>query len=139
MATTVGDVMTRDPVALSSDSSVVEAAKAMSDFHIGTVVVMDKDGPCGIVTDRDITVRVVAAGSDPSTTKLSDICTHDLAVVRADQSVDDAIQVMKSHDVKRVVVMTDSKLEGIVSLGDLTSRGIGEDVQDDLSRAEPNN
>jgi len=139
MAKTVADVMTKNPVALSADSSVVEAAKAMSDFRIGSVVVMERDKPCGIVTDRDITVKAVATGSDPSTITLSEICSRDLAAVRSDQSVDDAIKVMKSHDVKRVVVMTDSKLEGIVSLADLTSRGMGEDVQDDLSKAEPNN
>ena len=53
--TTVRDVMTKDPVAMSSDASVAEAAKAMSDLRIGTVVVMEQDKPCGIVTDRDIT------------------------------------------------------------------------------------
>ncbi|HET9781062.1 MAG TPA: CBS domain-containing protein [Candidatus Dormibacteraeota bacterium] len=136
---TVRDVMTRNPVSMSSDSSVVDAAKAMSDMRIGSVVVMDKDKPCGIVTDRDIAVRAVATGSDPKSTKLSDICSHDLAAVRPDQSLDDAIQLMKSHDVKRVVVMSDSKLEGIVSLGDLTMRGEGEDVHKDISKAEPNN
>jgi CBS domain-containing protein len=139
MGNTVRDVMTKDPVALSSDSSVTEAAKAMKDFRIGSVVVMEKDKPYGIVTDRDITVRAVATGSDPTKTTLAEICSHDLAAVRPDQSIEDAIQVMKSHDVKRVVVMTDSKLEGIVTLGDLASRGVDEDVQDDLSRAEPNN
>jgi CBS domain-containing protein len=135
----VRDVMTKDPVALRSDASVAEAARAMCDFRIGSVVVMEEDSPCGIVTDRDVTVRAVATGSDPSTTLLADICTPDLAAVRPDQPVDDAIQLMKSHDIKRVVVMTGSQLEGIVSLGDLTARGEGEDVQSDISRAEPNN
>jgi CBS domain-containing protein len=139
MARTVRDVMTKDPVALSSDSTVTDAAKAMSDHRIGSVVVMEKDKPCGIVTDRDIVVRTIARGGDPAKTPLSEICRHSLAAVRPDQSVDDVVQVMKSHDVKRVVVMRDSKLEGIVSLADLTRRGEGEDVQDDLSRAEPNN
>jgi CBS domain-containing protein len=139
MAKTVAEVMTKNPVAMSSDASVVEAAKAMSDFRIGSVVVMEKDKPCGIVTDRDIAVKAVARGGDLSKTTLADICSRDLAAVRPDQSVDDAVEVMKSHDIKRVVVMTDSKLEGIVSLGDLTSRGMGEDVQDDLSKSEPNN
>jgi CBS domain-containing protein len=139
MAKTVRDVMTKNPVALSSDSSVMDAAKAMSDHRIGTVVVMEMDEPKGIVTDRDITVRAVATGKDPSTTKLADIWSQSLAAVRPDQPIEDAIQVMKSHDVKRVIVMTDSKLEGIVSLGDLASRGVDEDLQDDLSRAEPNN
>jgi CBS domain-containing protein len=139
MVKTVSDVMTRNPVAMSSDTSVKEAAKAMSDMRIGTVVVMEGDRPCGIVTDRDITVRAVATGSDPMSTRLADICSHDLAAVRPDQSVDDAMQMMKSHDVKRVLVMTDSKLMGIVSLGDLSRMGEGEEVQEDISKAEPNN
>jgi CBS domain-containing protein len=138
MATAVRDVMTRNPVTLSSDTPVVEAAKAMKDMKIGSVVVMEQDKPCGIVTDRDITVRAVATGSDPGKTRLGDICSHDLAAVRPDQSVDDVMQMMKSHDVKRVLVMSDSKLEGIVSLADLSRRGKGEDVQEDISRAEPN-
>jgi CBS domain-containing protein len=124
---------------MSSDASVKDAAKAMSDMRIGSVVVMDGGKPCGIVTDRDITVRPVATGIDPSSTRLGDICTHKLAAVRPDQSVDDAAQVMKSNDVKRVLVMTDSKLEGIVSLGDLSREGKDADVNQDLSRAEPNN
>jgi len=65
MAQMVRDVMTKDPVSMSSDASVAEAAKAMSDLRIGSVVVMDKDRPCGIVTDRDITVRAVATGPWP--------------------------------------------------------------------------
>ena len=138
MAKTVGEVMTRNPVALSSDASVVDAAKAMSDMHIGTVVVMEGKKPYGIVTDRDITVRAVATGSDPAKTKLADICSKDVAAVRPDQPIDDAMQMMKSHDVKRVLVMTDSKLEGIVSLGDLARGGQGEDVEEDISQAEPN-
>jgi len=139
VARTVSDVMTKDPVSLKADASVAEAAKAMSEFRIGSVVVMDNGKPLGIVTDRDIVVRAVAKGSDPTTTRLADISTRDIATVSPDQSVDEAIQVMKSRDVKRVVVMDDSRLEGIVSLGDLTSRGEGEDVQKDISRAEPNN
>lgn len=91
MAKTVRDVMTTDPVAMNADASVVQAAKAMSDYRIGSVVVMEKDRPCGIVTDRDITVRAVAAGSDPSKTRLADICSKDIAAVRPDESVDDAI------------------------------------------------
>ncbi|TMD97417.1 MAG: CBS domain-containing protein [Chloroflexi bacterium] len=139
MAQTVRDVMTKDPVSMSSDASVMDAAKAMSDMRIGAVVVMEKDKPCGIVTDRDITVRAVATGSDPAKTKLADICSHDIAAVRPDQTVDDAVQMMKSHDVKRVLVMDDSKIEGIVSLGDLSRLGKDQDVQEDISRAEPNN
>lgn len=139
MAKTVRDVMTKDPVSMSADTPVVEAAKAMSDRHIGSVVVMAKDKPLGIVTDRDITVRAAAAGSDPNKIRLADVCSTEIAAVRPDQSVDDAIKLMKSHDVKRVLVMNNSKLEGIVSLGDLAAQGQGGDVQSDLGRSRPNN
>jgi CBS domain-containing protein len=139
MARTVRDVMTRNPVTLSSEASVVDAAKVMKDMNIGTVVVMEHGKPAAIVTDRDITVRAVATGSDPSKTRLADISTKRLASVRPDQPLEDAIQVMKSDDVKRVVVMTGTRLEGIVTLGDLAARGEDADVQDDISRAEPNN
>jgi CBS domain-containing protein len=138
MAKSVRDVMTRNPVALPSDATVQDAAKAMSDLRIGTVVVMDGNRPAGMVTDRDITVRAVATGSDPSRTLLKDIATDRIAAVRPDQSIDDAAQVMKSNDVRRVLVMSDGKLEGIVSLGDLSREGKDQEVQRDLSRSEPN-
>ena len=139
MGKTVRDVMTKNPVELSSDSSVVDAAKAMSDHRIGTVVVMEMDKPSGIVTDRDITVRAIAKGMDPSKTRLADISSQSLAAVRPDQPIEDAMKLMKSHDVKRVVVMSDSRLEGIVSLADLARSNDDGDVEDDISRAEPNN
>jgi len=139
VAKTVGEVMTRDPVSLPADASVTQAAKAMSDYRIGTVVVMDGKTPCGIVTDRDITLRVVATESDPAKTKVGDVCSKSVAAVRPDQSLDDAMEMMKSHDVKRVLVMTDGILEGILSLGDLAARGEGEGVEEDISRAAPNN
>ncbi len=138
MAKTVRDVMNPDPVALGADQPVMEAARVMSERHIGSVVVMDQNKPCGIVTDRDITVRAVAKGADTKSLKLSDICSKSLATVRPDQSVEDAINLMKSKDVKRIVVMSDSRLEGIVSLGDLTAQGQAGDVQQDLSRSRPN-
>lgn len=138
MARTVRDVMTKNPVAMALGTSVVDAARAMSDMRIGAVVVMDGSRPCGIVTDRDITVRAVATGSDPEHTTLADICTRDIAAVKPDQSLDDAVQMMKAHDVKRVLVMSESRLEGIVSLGDLAREGEAADVQEDISRAEPN-
>jgi CBS domain-containing protein len=139
MAKSVREVMTRNPVAMPADASVQEAAKAMSDMRIGAIVIMDGNKPTGIVTDRDITVRAVATGSDPAKTKLKDIASERVAAVRPDQSVDDAAQVMKSNDVRRVLVVSDSKLEGIVSLGDLSREGRDQGVERDISRSEPNN
>jgi CBS domain-containing protein len=102
-------------------------------------VVTEGGSPCGIVTDRAIILRAVATERDPKAVTLRDICSKTIAAVRPEQPLDDAIALMKSHDVKRVLVMSDRGLAGIVSLGDLTARGVAEDVQEDLSRAEPNN
>jgi CBS domain-containing protein len=76
MASKVRDVMTPMPVALEADTSAVEAARTMHDGDFGFVIVVkEPDGPvCGVVTDRDITVRVVAEGVDPKSVKLADIC-----------------------------------------------------------------
>lgn len=117
---TVGQVMTRDAIVMNDKASVVQAAKAMSERQIGAVVVMEEGRPCGIVTDRDITVRAVATGKDPSSTPIGDICTREIATVTPDQSIDDALAAMKAHGVRRVLVMVGGdQLAGIVSLGDL--------------------
>ena len=139
MTKKVSDVMTRDPVAMDAKETVTKAAAAMRDHGIGTVVVMKDGTPCGVVTDRDIAVKAVATGTDPSKMTLEQICSKSVVAVSPDQSVDDAVQVMKSHDVKRVLVMEDKMLKGIVSLGDLASRSMEGDLERDLSRARPNN
>jgi CBS domain-containing protein len=139
MAKTVADVMTRDPVALDGKEPVTKAAAAMRDHGIGTVVVMTDGKPCGLVTDRDIAVKAVATGGDPSKMSLEQICSKTVVAVSQNQSVDDAVQVMKAHDVKRVLVMEGQQLMGIVSLGDLASRGMEGDLERDLSRSRANN
>lgn len=139
MAKTVAELMTRDPVAMDAKESVTKAAAAMRDHGIGTVVVMKGGTPCGVVTDRDITVRAVATGGDLSKMPLEQICSKMVAAVAPNQSVEEAVQVMKAHDVKRVLVMEGKELKGIVSLGDLAARSLEGDLERDLSRAKPNN
>ena len=70
---------------------------------------------------------------------LDQICSNSVVGVSPDQSVDDAVQVMKSHDVKRVLIMEGKQLKGIISLGDLASRSMEGDLERDLSRSQPNN
>ncbi len=122
MEPTVQQVMTRDPFVMSSETAVSQAAAAMSDRRIGAVVVMEKGKPCGIVTDGDIKARVLDAHKDPSRTPLAAVCPREMLSVRPDQLVDEAMTVMKSHGVKRLLVMADDRLAGIVSLKDLTAR-----------------
>ena len=89
MSETVGDVMTRDPVTVSSDSTVVEVARLMRDRDIGPVLVVDGDRVSGVVTDRDIVVRAVADGRDPGSVRVADICTSNVEAVSPRDSIEE--------------------------------------------------
>lgn len=139
MAQTVREVMTENLVALPSSAPLVEAAQRMRDADIGDVIVLDGGAMCGLVTDRDIVVRAVADGKDPASVTLGDICTHDLATVTPDDSVDEAIEVMRSRAVRRVPVVEGGKPVGIVSIGDLAVDRDTDSTLADISAAEGNN
>jgi CBS domain-containing protein len=122
MAQSIRDVMTADPIRLPADTSVRDAARQMRDNDIGDIIV-EKDGRLyGIVTDRDIVVRVVAEDKDLRTTDLQSICSQDVATLTADQTVKDATQLMKDKALRRIPVVDpdeQGKVIGIVSLGDV--------------------
>jgi CBS domain-containing protein len=142
MPAIIRDVMTTDLVTVSRDATAVDAAKAMRDNNIGPVLVVEGDQICGIVTDRDITVEAVAAGKDPSTTKVIDLCTTNVQTVSPDTSVDEAVQLMKDNSIRRLPVVENGRAVGIVSLGDLTmeidASRAGDAIQD-ISGDRPNN
>jgi len=119
MAHSIRDVMTAHPITLTAASSVVEAARAMRDSNIGGVIVVENGWVCGIVTDRDITVRGVAEGRDIFRLKLADICSRVLTTVSPADSVDDAIRLMREKAIRRLPVVEGGKPVGMVSLGDL--------------------
>jgi CBS domain-containing protein len=133
------DVMTPNPTICSADSSIIEAAQIMKDRHIGDVLVAETDGICGIVTDRDIVVRALAtsAGANPQTITLGDICTHELHSVSEDTPVEEIIQMMKSHSLRRIPVMEGSSAKGIVSIGDLAIHRDRESALAKISSAPP--
>ena len=115
----VSEVMTTAPITLKASSPVSEAARAMREYDVGDVVVR-KDGRLrGIVTDRDIVVRVLAEGKDPKNTSLDDICTKELIAVTPDQRASDAAQIMREQAIRRLLVVKNDQVLGIVSLGDL--------------------
>ena len=140
MAQKVREVMTPRPVALDDDASVVEAARAMRDGDFGSVVVLK--GPegsvCGVVTDRDITIRVVAEGVDPKVVRLGDICEGQVTTVGPDELVDKAAELMRKKAVRRVPVVEGGRLVGIVSLGDLAKELDEGRALADISSAPPN-
>jgi CBS domain-containing protein len=140
MPGTVSDVMTRDPVTVSTDTTLVDTARLMRDRDIGPVVVVDSDTVRGIVTDRDIVVRAVADGADPSSVSTGDICTSDVATVSPGDSLQDAVQLMEQRNVRRLPVVEDGRLVGIVAMGDLAVEGeLPESAIADISAASPNN
>ena len=138
MTQTIEDVMTRDPITLPGDATATEAAKKMREADIGPVLVADDDSIHGIVTDRDIVIRVVAEGKDPSTTKLASICSEHLLTLDPDSNVGAAIAMMKDKAIRRVPVVKDGHAVGIVSLGDLAAEREPKSALGKISEAPPN-
>ena len=136
MGKSIRDVMTSDPRTVKSDAPIEEAAKAMKEADAGAVVVQDNGTPCGIVTDRDIAIRAVAEGRD-SSTPVSEIATTDVTTLAADDSIEDAVRIMREKDVRRLPVVEDDKTVGIVSLGDLAQVQDDDSVLADISSAPP--
>ena len=138
MAERIKDVMTQNPVKLPSSASVAEAARAMMDADIGAIVVEDAGKICGIVTDRDIAVRVVAMNRDPKTT-VGEICTPSVHTLSPDDEVDRAVELMRHKAVRRIpVVDRRSLVIGIVSLGDLAQQREPRSALGQISSAPPN-
>ena len=138
MARTVAEVMTPNPVALSADASVIEAAMAMRDQDIGDVIVCDGNTPCGIVTDRDLVVRALADRLDPQDVTLREICSPDLTTVRPDTQLEDAITIMRVKALRRLPVVDGSSALGVVTLGDVATIRDPHSVLADISTAAPN-
>ena len=136
----IRDIMTKNPITLSGDSTVQEAARAMRERDIGTVLVTDaKQCLQGIVTDRDIVVRSVAKGENPEDASVREVATTDVQTLSPDDSIDDAIKKMEEGDVRRLPVVEDGKPVGIVSLGDLAKAKDQDSALANISSASPNN
>ncbi|GGO63846.1 CBS domain-containing protein [Nonomuraea cavernae] len=137
MADTVADVMTAHPATVEADQSVAVAAALMRDNDTGAVIVNDNGRISGIVTDRDITVRLVADDKGPDT-PVREACTPAIEVVGPDTTIDQAVQLMRSHAVRRLPVVEDGRAVGIVSLGDLAMECDPKSALADISAAEGN-
>ncbi len=137
MAQKIRDIMTTDPVCVASSASIRETAKLMKDHDIGDVIVQDGGKVAGIVTDRDIVVRGVAADQNVRETSVASICSRQVVTVRPDDEVDVAIQRMHENAVRRIPVVENGKPVGVVSLGDLAVARDRRSVLGSISAAEP--
>lgn len=114
------DVMTRDIEVVHPDAMLVEAAEKMKALDIGPLPVSDGDRIVGMLTDRDITVRAIAEGRDPKTTKVREAMTPHIVYCFEDQDVKEAAKLMQEKQIRRLVVLSrEKRLVGIVALGDL--------------------
>jgi CBS domain-containing protein len=138
MLQSIREVMTPNPVTIPADMSAADAARLMRDRDIGDVLVMNQDRVMGIITDRDIVVRAVAAGQDPANVKVGDICSKELHTVEHTATVEEVIKLMREKAVRRVPVMDDVRPVGIVAIGDLAIERDRESALGDISAAPPN-
>ncbi|MEM0117338.1 MAG: CBS domain-containing protein [Conexivisphaerales archaeon] len=117
----VRDLMRKKVFTLSKDKSVKDAAKLMQKNDVSSVLVESGDVIVGIVTERDIVRKIVAEGFDPSKVLLQDIMTSPLIVVSPDATIEDASRLMVTFGVRRLPVMQDRVLVGIISASDIAA------------------
>ena len=138
----VADVMTRDVRVVSPKDSIQRAAQCMDELNVGVVPVCDGSKLLGMVTDRDITVRGVAAGK-MGDTPVTEVMSEHVRWCYEDQDIDEVMDEMRDAQIRRLpVINRDKKLVGIVSLGDLADRGsddkrVGETLKDISTPSEP--
>ena len=120
----VREVLTRDVERIPPETTLQEAAKKMKSKDLGAIPVYEGDRLIGMVTDRDIATRAVAEGRDTSRSTVRDVMSQGVVYVFEDQDIREAAQIMKEHQVRRLIVLDrDKRLVGIVSLGDLAVEG----------------
>jgi CBS domain-containing protein len=134
----IREIMTSSLVTLDAGNSVSDAAKAMKDQEIGDVIVLTDGKMCGLVTDRDLVVRVLAEGRDPDATRLGDVCSRDLACLSPDDSVERAVQLIRERAVRRIPIVEQDRPVGVVSIGDLAMERDERSALADVSAAPPN-
>jgi CBS domain-containing protein len=137
MARKMRDIMSPAPICMAPGESVSAAAKAMKQHGIGTVLVTD-GRLSGLVTDRDITVRVLAENRDPLTTRIGDICSSELVVLGPDDDVEQATRLVRERAVRRIPVLADGRPVGVVSIGDLALDKDATSALSGVSSASPN-
>lgn len=125
----VEDVMSKRPISISPDESAAVAARLLSRYNIGALPVCSKDGKLrGMVTDRDIVLRCVAAEDDPQTVRVAEIMTRRVFSIKAEESLSNASALMAREKIRRLPVEENKKIVGMLSLSDITKHTPAESV-----------
>jgi CBS domain-containing protein len=124
MPKTVREVMTSKLCSIDADKPVAYAAKMMRDEDVGIAPIVEGDRLVGVLTDRDIAVRVVAEGRDPEQVKVTEVASSDLVTLDPQQDLEEALRLMARHQVRRLpVVEEDGRLVGVVAQADVAQQG----------------
>ncbi|MDQ4018519.1 MAG: CBS domain-containing protein [Actinomycetota bacterium] len=130
----IRDVMTPNPTTCPPSATVTDAARAMASEDVGPIPVAEGDRLVGMVTDRDLVVRVLAEGRDANSTTLQEIMASDLVTVEPGTQLEEALQLMSDNQVRRLPVVEGGRLVGIVAQADVARAAdeeqVGEVVQD---------
>jgi CBS domain-containing protein len=121
--TTVREIMTGDPRSVDTEDSVAAAAEVMRELNVGSVPVLADGRITGILTDRDIALRVIAENRVPRETRVRDVATGEPLTVTPDTQVEVAAGLMASRQIRRLPVEEDGALVGMLSLGDISVEG----------------
>ncbi|WP_342642140.1 CBS domain-containing protein [Rhodoligotrophos ferricapiens] len=129
----IASVMTRDVNVISPGAPLSQAAQMMDELNVGVLPVCDGSRLVGMITDRDIAVRATAAGQSPTDAHVADAMTQEVIWCFEDDDVDEVLDRMADVQIRRVPVLDhDKHLVGIVSLGDLATKGDGADIEETL-------
>ena len=127
----VRKIMTADPVSVEPDTTLEEIATLMKEQDIGAVPVVEEGELCGIVTDRDIVVRCIAAGQDATECTAEDVMSTEIQSLGPDASVDEVARLMGDLQIRRLPIVEKNRLVGMVSLGDLAVKSKDDDLSGD--------
>jgi CBS domain-containing protein len=135
MSKSARDVMSSDAECVQETDTILDAAKRLAELDVGAMPICGEDERLkGMLTDRDIVVKVLAQGKDPSSTKVSELAEGKPVTIGADDPIDEALRTMADHKVRRLPVIDGHQLIGIVSQADI-ARNIDEEKTGDLVEA----
>ena len=135
MGKTARDIMSRDADCVQESQSILDAAKELADRDVGAMPICGDDERLkGMLTDRDIVVKVLAQGKDPSSTKVSELAQGKPVTIGADDSIEEALRTMSEHKVRRLPVIDGHDLVGIISQADI-ARNLDDEKTGDLVEA----
>ena len=119
MTKPVRDIMTKEVITIDINQGVVEAAQIMADKHISSVVVVDKEQPIGIITERDFVKKICSKELEISKVKVSEVMSRIRTYADPETSIDVAIQRMLNHNIRRLPILSEGKVIGIITVTDL--------------------